>query len=231
MSLSTLRTPAEDDLSFLGDSASVLAQLGKPENEDDKMVRTQASRLLGVTKNFFVEPVIQELRAQNTKLRVSLAYARASLENYTVLTLGPAAVLVAIKLYANKYFGLTCHCRHCCDVFDEPRTLVEQRRCLVFIELIAEIHSCDLSYGFMQYYDGKPVEGHPPVPEDFPPKSSIFDPETLSHIDKHIVFQRMGNAYEFKFGRPLYSVDSPYHEEGFKLLELVKRLRIKSMDP
>ena len=40
----------------------------------------------------------------------------------------------------------------------------------------------------------------------------------------------MGNSYVFKFGKPLHFVDSPYHPEGFKLLELVKRLRIKAMD-
>jgi len=224
-------TPPEED------RLNTLLILGQPETEDEKMIRQQSCRLFQVARNVYTNPVIMEqrrriaqLQAQNARLQVSLAHTRAALENYTVLTLGPVAVLIGIKLYANHYFGLTCHCRHCCNTFGEIEQRARKHACLIFPELIEMLRDCDLSFAFMRYYKGNPVEYHPDPPADFPPTRSLFSPETLSHIDKHIVFEQMGNSYVFKFGKPLHFVDSPYHPEGFKLLELVKRLRIKAMD-
>jgi len=238
MSLSTLRSPSPEDMTLPEeDRLTILLKLGKPETKDEKTIRSQACRLLQVAKLVYTDPVIKhqsiriaELQAQNARLQVSLATKRAALENYTVLTLGPVAVLIAIKLYANHYYGLTCHCRHCCETFGEVEERVRKGRCLIFPELIQMLRDCDLTFGFMHYYKGNPVEFHPDQPEDFPPARSLFSPETLSHVDSHIVFEQMGNSYVFKFGKPLHFVDSPYHPEGFKLLELVKRLRIKAMD-
>lgn len=238
MSLSTLRSPTPGDMTPPEeDRLNTFLKLGKPETKDEKTIRRQACRLLEVARVVYTEPVIKhqsfriaELQAQNAQLRVSLATTRAALENYTVLTLGPMAVLIGIKLYANHYFGLTCHCRHCCNTFGEIEQRARKHACLIFPELIQMLRDCDLSFAFMRYDKGHPVLFHPDPPADFPPARSLFSPETLSHIDKHIVFEQMGNSYVFKFGKPLHFVDSPYHPEGFKLLELVKRLRIKAMD-
>lgn len=198
--------------------------------ERDAIIRQGACRLLDVAKVVFTDPAIQELKSRLVQQKDVILALRFTLETCALETIGHSAVLDAIKLYAHGYFGLTCNCRFCAKTFNEPDEWVNRKmRCKLFSEINGLLHQCGITFTFMRYFKGNQCEDVPSMPADFPTARTIFLPDTITHVDKHIVFEQMGNIYDFKFGTPLHSVDSMYHPEGFKLLELIRRLREKTM--
>lgn len=222
MSLSTLRNMQDLPPQIL---------LSLPVTQDEAVIRKQACRLLSVAKTVFACPVIDEQKVKIAQLQKTVVSLRSDIRECIVETIGRPALMDAIKLYANTYFGLTCYCRYCCEIFGAPAHRIQERkRCQIFPKLIETFRECDVTFGFVYYYKGNPCEGQPEIPADFPPEGSAFPPESLSHMDKHVVFERMGNAYEFKFGTPLHFVDSMHHPEGIKILRLIKRLHARAME-
>jgi hypothetical protein len=210
MSLSTLRTDSE---------------------KNQKMIQRQACRLLGVANTVFTDPAIQALKAELLHVRAERDSLRLSLKTCTRDMISVAAVVDAIMLFNNSDSGLLCCCKHCGKVFQmQPEKIRRKAGCTVFNSLIELLRENNLTFSFLKYYKGTPCEGLPPVPAGFPPTGTAFLPSTLSHLDSHFVFEQMGNAYNFSFGRPLWYVDSPYHPEGMKVLGLIKTLHRKAID-
>ena len=202
----------------------------RPKTKDEAIISTEACKLIEVARLVYTDPVIQELRARLAEKEEMILNLRFTLETCALEVIGPAAVLEAIKMFAHGYFGLVCSCKFCANTFNEPQYFVKSKmRCKLFDEVIALLRQCNLSFGFMLGFKGNEMEDIPPIPADFSTRRTIFIPETISHVDKHIVFERMGNVYDFKFGTPLHCVDSVYHPEALKLRELIRCIREKTM--
>lgn len=201
------------------------------KTKDEVILRQGACKLLSVARVVFTDPAIQGLRARAAEQEDTILALRFTLETCALEVIGHAAVLEAVRLYAHSYFGLTCQCRFCAKTFNEPEEWVNKKmRCRLFSQVNQLLNMCGITFTFMRYFKGNPCEDIPPIPEDFAAKRTIFIPDTITHLDKHIVFEQMGNVYDFKFGTPLHDVDSLYHPEGFKLLKFVKLLREKTLE-
>jgi hypothetical protein len=208
-----------------------LSTLRSESERNQKMIQSQACRLLGVANIVFTDPAIKALKAELSLVRAERDSLRLSLGTCTRDMISVAAVVDAIMLFNNSDVGLFCCCKHCGKVFQmQPNRIRRKAGCTVFNSLIECLRENGLTFSFLKYYKGTPCEGLPPVPADFPPKRTVFPTSTLSHLDSHFVFEQMGNAYNFSFGQPLWYVDSPYHPEGMKVLGLVKTLHRKAID-
>jgi hypothetical protein len=222
---------------YLAESHEAFDRMSLSTLKNDLLIQKQACRLLSVANVVYTDPLVRLLRdrlkpvteerdrlqEERDKLRTQLAFAVRE-------SLGIAVLRRQIMLYSCDYFGLQCNCQFCCRAFDLSETRIKQRRmCEVFGNAIEVLRESGLRYAFIKYRTGRLVEFHPEVPADFPPLNTAFPADTLSHIQAHIVFDQIGNPYDFKYGRRLWHVDSLEHPEAVKLYAAIKELQRRSL--
>lgn len=217
MSLSTLHHDPES-------KSRTASDLTVPRQEED--------RLPSVANVVFVDPLVRALNDENKRLQQEvltvskeLSTTQAILNSMMEHFLGTNTFLVAIKNFNNTHLGARCNCPHCTRALMLPPLRQNaDRLCNLFAELVQMLEAHEISFVCLAYRNGDPLEGLTPAPADFPPPGIAFDKDTISHLDVHIVFEQVWNAYDFKYGKKLWSADTPYHPEIFKVYSLMRHM-------
>ena len=202
------------------------------ERYNKLLVQRQSVRLLSVASVVFTDPLIKTLRDENKRLALGvkrvekqLAVTEAILGTTMEHFLGANTFLIAIKNFNNTHLGARCNCPHCTRALMLPPLRQNANKlCTLFIELAQTLHAHEITFVCRLDRNGAVRQGLPPVPADFPPPGIAFDADTVSHLDLHLVFEQMGNPYDFKYGMRLWIADSPYHPELFKVHNLMRHM-------
>ena len=202
------------------------------ERYNKQLVQGQSLRLMSVAHLVFTDPLIKALREENKRLALGvqrvekqLAATQGVLDNTMEHFLGANTFLIAIKNFNNTHLGARCNCPHCTRALMLPPLRQNAiKLCNLFIELAQTLHAHEISFVCRLDRNGDVRQGLPPVPADFPPPGIAFHADTVSHLDLHIVFEQMGNPYDFKYGMRLWTADSPYHPELFKVHNLMRHM-------
>jgi hypothetical protein len=209
--------------------------LSKEAIEEDKsldLIGEAGVHLFDVVPYVFPDHiVIRKLKEEMIKYK-KVALARFWRDN------GPWALLRAMKLY--NYERENCRCNICreenpfhkvfCTFWEKFRWMMINSQ-ITFVVVAAEDTESDLDN--MVSLGGIPMVTVIENPQIIYPEPEGFNTLTLcefmapvSHIDVHIVFQRLGSELGITYGRKLWEKDDSLDEEIRKLDMLFARLRV-----
>ena len=173
-------------------------------------------------------------------LQIRLSHDRM-MATLSVEFLGPQKLLEAVKTVRVLEYDFLCYCRACSGTFGAPANpfRCHTHICPVFLSLVDELHNHQLTFWCLRGTDGVIIEDPIPVSvdgiavepppallvEDYDPSPSVFPREDIDPHDVHLVFARVGDAYDFKYGKKLHLADSPFHPELSKIGRLINTLK------